>query len=126
MAPCDTERALAMGMHSFAGVGKKYRIASLLAALGGVLASCGEFTVDDAHNNFIDINNRFVGWSIDRFDKSYGPDKAGRRELPNGNIENAYGYNLGKCMTFYEFDPETRIIVNWRFEGLKRHCGMGR
>lgn len=82
------------------------------------------FSNEKMPNRFIAC--RYIGWSIDGFDESYGSGRAKSKGLPNGNIVNAYGYSLGKCMTVHEFDPEVRIIDDWRFEGLKGHCGMSR
>jgi hypothetical protein len=37
--------------------------------------------------------------------------------LPNGNIENEYiGYSAKPCRTFYEYEPESGLIVGFRFE----------
>ena len=44
--------------------------------------------------------------------------------LPNGNSE--YGFaRRGTCEVYYEVDPETRIIVAWRWQGLKEDCIHG-
>ena len=91
-----------------------------------MLASCGYYTdlysVDRMHKGFILLNQKRIGQSIDQYDEIYGSGKIESRELPNGNIENTYAYYLDGCIKFYEFDPETRIIVNFRFEGPKHRC----
>lgn len=115
-----------MGAHSFLKAGRQCRTVLLFVVLGYMLASCGYYAdlynVDRMHEEFILISQKWIGQSIDRFDENYGSGKIESRELPNGNIENAYGFSYGRCIEFYEFDPETRIIVNFRFEGLKRWC----
>jgi hypothetical protein len=46
-------------------------------------------------------SNRFVGSVV----------------LSNGNIENEYiGYSAKPCRTFYEYEPESGLIVGFRFE----------
>ena len=44
-----------------------------------------------------------------------------RTKLPNGNTEvalyAAFGGDREACLTFFEVDKDTDIIVSWRFEG---------
>jgi len=47
----------------------------------------------------------------------------GSRTLQNGNIENEY-QDRGTCRYFFEFNPETRIIVGWRYEGSEKDCAI--
>lgn len=85
------------------------------------LPSCSSVT---PHENFRAHMNSNVGSSID---KPREPGVAlaryllGSRDLPNGNIENEY-LDRGSCRYFFEFDPKTRIIIGWRFEGSERDC----
>lgn len=61
----------------------------------------------------VDGPNRAV-WAVDeRLQRS--------SVLPNGNMENEYKYR-GTCRYFFEYDPETRVIVRWRFTGDKKDC----
>jgi len=96
--------------------------------LGGslllVLSSCANLFGPDPHENFKESIGFYVGYSIDK------PRLPGvtRREiflssrmLPNGNIENKYKY-VWSCRYFFEYDPETRMIVGWRFEGSEEDC----
>jgi hypothetical protein len=65
-----------------------------------------------------------VGKSITappRVIKAYPDDLLVSRKLSNGNIENEYRYR-GTCRYFYEFDPSTKIILRWRFEGSESDC----
>lgn len=43
------------------------------------------------------------------------------KTLSNENIENEYRH-VGSCRYFFEFSPETRMIVRWRFEGSEQDC----
>lgn len=76
------------------------------------------------HNNFKAHMSHTVGESIDdRRSWAYpDPDRyLGSKVLKNGNIENEYKLQR-TCRYFFEYDPETRIIVNWRFEGKEGDC----
>lgn len=85
------------------------------------LPSCSSVT---PHENFKAHMASNVGSPID---KPREPGIAlakyflGSRVLPNGNIENEY-QDRGTCRYFFEFNPKTRIIVGWRFEGSERDC----
>lgn len=86
-----------------------------------ILSSCSTLT---PHENFKAQREFNIGSSIDK------PRVAGvalakylvqSKSLPNGNIENEY-LGRGSCRYFFEFDPGTRIIVDWRFEGTEEDC----
>jgi hypothetical protein len=93
--------------------------------LGGalmlVLSSCSALT---PHENFRAHMESNVGSSID---KPREPGVAlpryllGSKTLLNGNIENEYR-DRGTCRYYFEYNPLTRIIVNWRFEGSEKDC----
>lgn len=52
------------------------------------------------------------------------PDRyIGAKQLPNGNTENEYKLR-GTCRYFFEFEPETHIIVGWRFAGSEQDCAI--
>jgi len=91
----------------------------LVGFLGLLFSSC-----ISPHENFKDHMRCTVGESIDD-PRSWGypyPDRyLGSKSLPNGNIENEYQY-IRTCRYFFEYDPETRTIVNWRFEGKESDC----
>ena len=86
------------------------------------LTSCGSPT--DPHENFKTIHDWYIdrGMSIDNewVTSTYGGLVESRR-LPNGNIENKYK-KWRTCHKFYEFNPDTRMIVRWRFEGKTEDC----
>lgn len=46
--------------------------------------------------------------------------------LPSGNRENQYDYHLfkrpGICKVFIEYNPQTNIIIGWRFDGKETDC----
>lgn len=85
------------------------------------VSSCSSMT---PHENFKSLMSHNVGSSID-MPRVAGSARAeyllGSKILPNGNIENQYR-GRGTCRVFFEFDPITSIIVNWRFEGGERDC----
>ena len=88
------------------------------------LASCNFYNEPDRHKLFKELMRSNIGSMIDKpkWVGSVIPEQLnGSRHLPNGNIENEYRYKRS-CRSIFEFDPETRIIVNWRFEGPKTDC----
>ncbi len=78
----------------------------------------------DLHRNFQSHISSGVGESID------GPRNWARKdrflraiELPGGNIENEYMFR-GSCRYFYEYEPSSRVIVGWRYEGKNADCAI--
>jgi hypothetical protein len=68
--------------------------------------------------------NHNVGSTIDspRVGGSTSPRHlSDTKQLPNGNSENKYEYR-GTCFTYFEFNPETKIIVGWHSEGTDQDC----
>ena len=100
-----------------ARIGRLLNKVAIMALMVVVLPACPHYnSLGTYREDFIISMQRDVGRSIDDF--SYLQTKSSR-QLPNGNIENEYW--LGPCPVFYEFDPETRIIVDWWFEE-NDHC----
>lgn len=101
-------------------------IGSVMVVVGLILLappSCGSMT---PHENFKAHMASNVGSLIDNpREPGVALDKylLGSRILPNGNIENEY-QDRGSCHYFFEFDPKTRIIIGWRFEGSERDCAV--
>jgi len=60
------------------------------------------------------INDPTANWVGDRY-------FVNSKQLSNGNIENQYFF-WKTCKYYFEIDPVTLIILNWRFEGDKRDC----
>lgn len=84
-----------------------------------LLLSCSTIT---PHENFKEHMADSVGRSLDtaNWSKPYlKPESV--RKMPNGNIENEYKWR-GACKYFFEYDPRTRIIVEWRFIGTEEDC----
>ena len=88
------------------------------------LTSCIIFSDTTPHENFKNLMASNLGSSIDK------PRLAGSALskyllnsviLSNGNIENEYR-GRATCRKFFEFNPKTRIIVNWRFTGSEKDC----
>lgn len=46
----------------------------------------------------------------------------GFRKLPDGNWELEWSLYPRHCLVFYEYDPDKRIVLNWRFEGSNEDC----
>ena len=88
--------------------------ASIVVLTSVVLFSCALVA---SHEAFINRHDNRVGRNFDKLPyRTSINEYADSRFLPNGNVE--YGFKWGaKCRVYYEVDPETRIIVNWRWEG---------
>ena len=87
------------------------------------LASCA-VSFGDPHEKYKELMSGNVGRPIEKLRIWFGkpPEMlVASRRLPNGNIENEYRY-IRSCRTFFEFDPKSRIVVNWRLEGPKTDC----
>lgn len=90
-------------------------------SLAWILCSCSTLA---PHDNFKEHMQSNVGGSIDE------PSEAGvasrkyllsSKSLPNGNVENEYQF-VRSCRYFFEFVPESKVIVGWRFEGSEKDC----
>jgi hypothetical protein len=76
------------------------------------------------HENFKSLMSHNVGSALDNPNVVGSTNPAYLMEsklLPNGNIENKYR-GRDTCRIFFEFNPKTRIIVGWRYEGSDRDC----
>lgn len=94
---------------------------SIIALLLITSTSCSSLT---PHENFKSLMAHNVGSTID------DPNVIGStlpkhlmesKTLPSGNIENKYK-GRRTCRKFFEFDPKTRVIVGWHFEGSEEDC----
>ena len=94
--------------------GRAYGMALAMALLSVAVLSCANVV---SHEAFISRHDNKVGRNFDQLPyRTSINEYADSRFLPNGNVE--YGFIWGtKCRVYYEVDPETRIIVNWRWEG---------
>lgn len=90
--------------------------------LAAILASfsCGNRS---PHDNFISHMQHNINKNIDGESTNWVKSKylIRTRTLSNGNKENQYQWR-GSCIYFFEFNPDTRVIINWRFEGSKKDC----
>ena len=86
------------------------------------LSSCKSIS---PHENFKAHMTNNIGRSMDDARTQWvSPDAlVDTKKLANGNLENQYRWQ-GTCRYFFEFDPKTRFIVNWRFEGTQQGCGI--
>ena len=80
-----------------------------------VLSSCSALT---PHENFKAHMRSDIGRSVDDPHTWAGPrfEPINLKELPSGNVENEYEFR-GTCRYFFEYNPESRVIVGWHFEG---------
>lgn len=83
------------------------------------------------HENFVNMLNRQVGenWTWLRTHHQFPAEETliNSRELPNGNVEKKYKNTWGfgrkrTCISIYEIDPKTEIIVRVGFEGTEEDC----
>ena len=91
-----------------------------VSLFGIVLSSCGSLP---SHEIFVQYNDSRVGRNFDKENRSTSvKGYVDGRFLPNGNVE--YGFKWrATCRVYYEVNPETRIIVDWRWEGTV--CVLG-
>lgn len=99
---------------------------STLVMCAMLITSCA-IGISWPHENFKEIYGGNVGKNID--DPSvlaggYPKEKVGSRNMVNGNMEISYRLKnpWGVCYLFYEVDPKTRVIVDWRYEGANETC----
>ena len=95
-------------------------MALTVALLSAVLFSCATVA---SHEAFLSYHENRIGRNFDKLVYYTGITRyADGRFLLNGNVE--YGFKWGaKCRVYYEVNSETRIIINWRWEGTV--CVLG-
>jgi hypothetical protein len=97
-----------------------------IAAVLSLLSACGHHV--DPHNNFVVLNEQFIGMKIDPLLRNEHPSFLNHRkwtqtELPNGNLMFRAKYQKKlDCDVLYEVDRVTRVIVRSSWEGNRRHC----
>lgn len=95
----------------------------LIAVPASVVACISTVT---PHDNFVSLMNHNFGSSLDapRVSGSTHPKYLiTTRSLPDGQAENEYR-GRGTCKKFFQFDPKTRIITGFRFEGSDSDCAI--
>ena len=100
------------------------KIARLLAVFAPLCLSPLACSPTDPHDNFKNFHARNVGKRADHphtYIVLYADRFVGEKVLDNGNIEKKYQHKRS-CVSFYEIDKKTNIIVGWRFEGSKTDC----
>jgi hypothetical protein len=98
------------------------------SVLLGFSAVCvlGACTSTTPHENFKNHMKDNVGRKADDPFSSiirYSDRVIGKTALPNGNTEVKYR-GRGTCITYFEVDSKTNIIVGWRFEGSEKDCAI--
>jgi hypothetical protein len=82
------------------------------------------------HKTFIEQNNYLIGFSVEELHKYKHQSPLETIILKNYHIEEKWGWwrswnkkeKIFTCFVFYEHDPKTKIVVNWRYEGSKETC----
>ena len=78
--------------------------------------------LEDAHKRIEQNPNMYAPYWRN---KNKDPRFMGSRTLPNGNIEDQYYdgllRNKEKCHYFYEYEPKSGLIVNFRFEEKEKY-----
>ena|SRR5688500_1617932 len=90
-----------------------------------LLCACASL---DAHENFKKRMQAHVGQSANdpMIEPNRYPDRvAGRRSLPNGNLEIEYRMGRGSaCSVFFEVEGKSQKIISWRYEGDRGVCAI--
>lgn len=111
----------------------------LIAAVPIVLTGCAQsfaiavacdisHCIPSAHENFINVINGDIGFSVQRADFLWNryPDWRGEiQTLSNGNEEYQYfwdGLNKKQCIVHWEVDKRSQRIIAARFEGTPDTC----
>ncbi len=95
-----------------------------------LLASGCALFAPDPHENFLEIMHSKIGEKWNELPRTQYPDEKdliSSQTLSNGNIEKKYrqvwGFKKNRiCISIYEIDPKTDIIVGVGFEGKKEDC----
>ena len=94
-------------------------------------------SVQGRHEMFIDGMNSYVGTKTINYHEKSGAAAISKKFLANGNIENEYGYATsfvispdGKggtfhCHYFFEYQPQSGLIVKFRFEETSKYACRG-
>ena len=106
-------------------------VLGILAALCFImpLSGCVLMTSATPHQAFVGKYGWFVGkhiaWIDDGFPPKYGFNVSSKRTA-NGNIELEIHNPLAnrQCKIFYTYNPQTKIIVSWRYEGTNNQCAI--
>jgi hypothetical protein len=96
-----------------------------------ILSGCAFFLEDrNTHQVFIDQNSWWVGKNVNVLHQQKYFPPLDAKILKNSNIEEKWGWHVSwnkkeqiyTCFVFYEHDPKTKVVVNWRYEGRKEDC----
>ena len=96
-------------------------MALVMVLLSMAVLSCATVA---SHEAFISRHDNRIGRNFDKLFhyRNSMTHYVDSRFLPNGNVE--YGFIWGeKCRVYYEVNPETRIIIDWRWKGTA--CVLG-
>jgi hypothetical protein len=95
-----------------------------------VVLGCATVT---PHENYVNALNRTVGknwtWLRTHHQLPSENDLISSEELPNGNVVKKYKSTLGfvrkrTCVSIYEIDPKTELVVGVGFEGTEKDCAF--
>lgn len=87
------------------------------------LTSINACAYSDHHERFLRIMGMSVGSRL-LYDNEYRRTTSplSIKKLTNGNVEYRYPYSTKTCVTVYEINPQTEIIIRFSFEGEKKDC----
>lgn len=98
----------------------KIRLVGVMVAVSLMLSSCG-FN-DDPHRNFQKFTN-LNGYKLSTFEFFRTETPLSVRLLGSGNVEYRYKYPSRRtCVTVYEVDPDSGIVLHSSFEGGEMDC----
>lgn len=98
---------------------------SFVASLSG----CVLMTSDTPHQAFVGSYGWYVGKNVSTINHDFSPKEGFKwfsRRTANGDIEIEIDNALAnrQCKIFYTYNPHTKIIVSWRYEGANNQCAI--
>jgi hypothetical protein len=106
-------------------------IFGILAALGLplLLSACVLMTSATPHQAFVENYGWYVGKHIGHVNDAFPPKygfKVSSKRTANGDIEIEVFNPLAnrQCKIFYTYNPQTKIVVSWRYEGTNNQCAI--
>ncbi len=92
-----------------------------------LLSGCVLMISATPHQAFVESYGWYVGKPLNEF-----IEDAGKRAFYNtkkiilegGFVEFMWGLANRQCKIFYTYNPQTKIIVSWRYEGTNNQCAI--
>ena len=99
-----------------------------------LLSGCVLMTSATPHQAFVESYGWFVGKNVGHVNDAFPPksksDKYGftlsSKRTAHGDIEIEVFNPLAnrQCKIFYTYNPQTKIVVSWRYEGTNNQCAI--